>query len=374
MKRRVHEERPGWQQQVESLGLSFHSPEEGPYWQEQAHYHFSKIEIDILEAATQNLQRMAIQAAERAIRENWRERLCIPEAAWREVIASWDRDDLSLYGRFDLLWDGSGSPKLLEYNADTPTSLLEAAVIQWHWLQDRFPQDDQFNSIHEKLLESWSAWPQQTVHFAAQKEAEEDWRNLLYLEDTCRQSGKTTQNLAIESLGWSRDTETWVDEDESVVEGLFKLYPWEWMWQEAFSHHLSGHTQNFIEPVWKMLWSTKAFLVLMWETFPDHPNLLPASFQASAVGSEYAVKALHGREGANVTLVHQGKVLQHMDGPWKEQPKVYQKLHPEVSFDGWHPVLGSWIIGGEAAGLGIREDQNRITTNRSRFVPHRFSH
>jgi glutathionylspermidine synthase len=36
-----------------------------------------------------------------------------------------------LYGRFDLAYRGDGPPKLLEYNADTPTALFEAAVVQW---------------------------------------------------------------------------------------------------------------------------------------------------------------------------------------------------------------------------------------------------
>jgi glutathionylspermidine synthase len=43
-----------------------------------------------------------------------------------------------------------------------------------------------------------------------------------------------------------------------------------------------------------------------------------------------------------------------------------------VNFAGNHPVIGSWIIGGEVAGIGIREGAGRITSNGSRFVPDRF--
>jgi glutathionylspermidine synthase len=35
-------------------------------------------------------------------------------------------------------------------------------------------------------------------------------------------------------------------------------------------------------------------------------------------------------------------------------------------------VVGSWIIGDEAAGIGIREDESPITKNTSRFLPHYF--
>ena len=34
----------------------------------------------------------------------------------------------------------------------------------------------------------------------------------------------------------------------------------------------------WLEPVWKMMWSNKAVLAVLWDLFPGHPNLLPASF------------------------------------------------------------------------------------------------
>ncbi len=372
MQRIVTQPRPDWRAQVESLGLSYHTIDGELYWDESAHYRFSYSEILRLERATEELQTLAITAAERAIRDDWRGRLGITEAAWREIIDSWERDDLSLYGRFDLMWDGSGEPKLMEYNADTPTGLLEAAVVQWQWLRQAYPQDDQFNSIHEKLLASWPAWPVDQMHFCAQRDAEEDWRTLLYLMDTCQQSGKITMDLAIEDLGWNDGARCFVDHADQPVDWLFKLYPWEWMWNEDFACHLPGRCQKFIEPVWKMLWSNKAFLVLLWECFEGHPNLLRAGFAPDGFGGSYVEKPFFGREGTNIRLLERGSLVEQSDGPWDWQPMVYQALHPEVSFAGNHPVIGSWVIGGEVAGIGIREDSSRITSNGSRFVPHRF--
>ena len=40
---------------------------------------------------------------------------------------SWTDKKTDLMGRFDLAWDGNGPPKLLEYNADTPSVLVESA-------------------------------------------------------------------------------------------------------------------------------------------------------------------------------------------------------------------------------------------------------
>jgi len=357
---------------VESQGLTFHTLDGEIYWDESAYYRFTNPQINTLEQVTEIIQKLCIEGAERAIRDDWRSRLWISQPAWREIITSWERDDLSLYGRFDLMWDGTGHPKLLEYNADTPTGLLEAAVVQWQWLQQCYPKADQFNSIHEKLLASWSAGSEQRIHFSAQRDAEEDWRTVLYLMDTCQQAGKDIAELAIEELGWNPALDSFVDLYGEPIELLFKLYPWEWMWSEPFATHLPQRTQKFLEPVWKMLWSNKAFLVLLGEAFEGHPNLLPASFTPEALGGSYARKPLFGREGSNVSLVERGKTLEASDGPWGDLPMVYQALHPEVNFSGHHPVIGSWVIGGEPAGIGIREDRSRITANSSRFVPHLF--
>ncbi|RYG28768.1 hypothetical protein EON81_27950, partial [bacterium] len=35
-------------------------------------------------------------------------------------------------------------------------------------------------------------------------------------------------------------------------------------------------------------------------------------------------------------------------------------------------VIGSWVVGGEARGIGIRESKSLITDNTSQFVPHLF--
>jgi glutathionylspermidine synthase len=37
---------------------------------------------------------------------------------------------------------------------------------------------------------------------------------------------------------------------------------------------------------------------------------------------------------------------------------------------GNHAVIGSWIAGGAACGIGMREDVSPITKNTSRFLPH----
>ena len=99
---------------------------------------------------------MCLKAGQYIIDNHGYAELRIPEAAVPAIEQAWEREPPSIYGRFDLAYDGVNPPNMLEYNANTPTSLIEAAVIQWYWLQDVYGKKaDQFNSIHEKLIVQW---------------------------------------------------------------------------------------------------------------------------------------------------------------------------------------------------------------------------
>jgi glutathionylspermidine synthase len=372
MRRHHSQPRTDWREQVAALGLTYHSHDTGPYWDESACYELTAKEVDALEAAANALHALCIEAAQAVIDRAWWQRLSIPEAAIPAILRSWERDDFSLYGRFDLGFDGSTPPKLLEYNADTPTALLEAAVVQWFWLEQLHPTADQFNSIHERLVEAWRRWNQTTIHFSSIKDHPEDEQTVLYLRDTCEQAGVKTSSVFIEDIGWDSRRNIFVDLDNQPIEHCFKLYPWEWLWQEPFGAHLATDCPRFIEPTWKMLLSNKGLLPILWELFPEHPNLLPAYDLSAPLGAHYVRKPKLSREGSNVSWIENGVVVEETSGDYGEEGHVYQALAPMAQFDGHRPVFGVWVIDHEAAGLGIREDTRRITGNLSRFVPHFF--
>jgi glutathionylspermidine synthase len=362
--------RPDWREKVESDGLLFHTIEGGTYWDESACYELSSAQVDELEAAANEVHARCVDAAQHIIdHKRWAD-LSIPEAAIPEILSAWDHDDPSIYGRFDFAWDGSGPPLLLEYNADTPTALLEASVIQWQWLQETRPDADQFNSIHERLIAAWQEEPSERIHFACVTESAEDSMTTRYLQDTCEQAGKETMFLDMTQLGWNPQARRFIDPEEGFVERVFKLYPWEWLWGEEFSQFLTGQGHRFIEPMWKMLWSNKAILTVLHELFPKHPNLLPAKLSPDGLGDTFVKKPKLSREGANIEWHEKGQVIAASAGDYGLEGYVYQKAAKMPCFDGNYPVLGVWMIGGEAAGLGIREDKGPITTNLSRFVPH----
>ena len=367
--------RPDWQKKVESVGLTWHSLEQ-PYWNESAYYEFTAKEVDVLEAATNELEAMTLAAAQHVIDNRLYSRLGIPESAATLIETSWEAEPSSLYGRFDLAYDGSQPPKLLEYNADTPTSLLEAAVVQWYWLQDLFPKRDQFNSIHERLVALWKELtpylPGRRIDFCSMDDAE-DGMTVTYLQDTAQQAGLEASIFPIDEIGW--DGQSFVGPDDQPLGAVFKLYPWEWMVHEEFGQHLAKSDTIWIEPPWKMLLSNKGILPVLWQLYPRHPYLLEARFDGPGLMMSWVKKPLLGREGANVTL-HQPGVHIETEGDYGEEGFVWQELAPLKQFDGLYPVIGSWVIGHEegnvAAGMGIRESDTPITGNTSRFVPHLF--
>jgi glutathionylspermidine synthase len=378
MRRQRLTPRPDWQTRLEDLGLPYHTHDDGsPYWREDACYVFSAAEIERIEKAANALQAMCLEAIEHVLATNRFREYGFPGAMVPVIRESWERDEVGLYGRFDFAYDGSGFPKLLEYNADTPTSLVEAAIAQWYWLEERFPGKDQFNSLHERLIEAWKRargfLPADTLYFLHQ-DTLEDQQTVAYLRDTADQAGLPTAQMLVEDLGWDADRGCFCDLDGRPVTAAFKLYPWEFMVKDDFGSALLRQPRpcTFLEPPWKMLLSNKALLAILWELFPQSPYLLPAYLDGPRDLAAYVRKPILAREGANVEIHRPGlPVFQAaaMDC-YGAEGYIHQAYVDIPEFDGFRPVLGAWIVDGEAAGMGIREARGPVTDNGSCFVPH----
>ena len=391
MRRHTIAPRPDWQRIVEDQGVIYpltRYPDDSmrPYWDESAYYEFSLPEVEALEDVVEELHRMCLAAAEHIVERNRFADLGIDDPRLAALVAeSWRRRDEqpSIYARFDLRYDGEGPAKMLEYNADTPTSLVEAASAQWFWMEDRFPGADQWNSLHERLVDAWKRQgpllpPGAPVHFAhsAADELGEDLMTVAYLRETADQAGLATEVVSMEDIGWDGLTGRFVDKQLGFIRSCFKLYPWEWLATDEFGPHVLDTLDNgggtgstlWIEPAWKMLLSNKALLAVLWELYPGHPNLLPAYLDGPrelADEGGYVAKPLLGREGAGVTVHEPGSAP-----PQPEEACCYQALAPLPDFDGNRTVLGAWVVGDESAGLGIRESSGLITDEYARFVPH----
>lgn len=368
MKRETVTPRTDWQAKLEEAGVDYHTANGEPYWNESAAYRFTLPEINRIEAATNTLQELAIAAIEDVLARDRFTEMGISQAATALIRASWNNpqfDELSVFGRFDLAYDGT-ELKLLEYNADTPTGLPEAAVAQWYWLEETHKGFDQFNSIHEKLIARWKRLVGLTfLHISCLKDTAEDYGNARYMGDVAQQAGIGSEFIFVEDIGWDSASRTFLDRRGCTIRNLFKLYPWEWMIQDEFGDRTQA--MRIIEPAWKMLLSNKAILPIMWSIAPNHENLLEASF--SPLSGAQVRKPTLSREGANIAVFQGDKKMAETPGPYKGK-QIYQRLASIPNMDGNFPILGSWIIGEEACGMGIRESSTPITDNLSRFVPH----
>ncbi|WP_454789510.1 glutathionylspermidine synthase family protein [Mycolicibacterium lutetiense] len=385
MRRQRSSPRPGWEQIVADQGMCYGTPArdatgaDRPYWDESVHYVFDMDEVLSIEASVEVLHSMCLEAVENVVLTGRYRDFGLPEWSWEHIEKSWRRSDPHLYGRFDLRYDGRRPPVLLEYNADTPTTLLEAAILQWHWKTDVYPDDDQWNSLHEKLVARWKEirdrLPGAETYFtwSGAELSGEDHVTVAYLQECAAEAGLNTVGLAIEDIGFDADLDRFVDLEEAPMSSVFKLYPWEWMLDDDFGRRAIEQlpATMWVEPLWKTLLSNKAILAVLWEMYPGHPNLLPAYIDDPHELTEYVRKPKLGREGANITIVGAGYETE-TGGVYGEEGYVYQLLDPLPQFDDMRPALGAWMVGDESAGLGIRETSGLVTDNGAAFVPHRI--
>ena len=370
-----------------------------PYWDEATAYRFTldQVETDLEDPATE-LHAMCREAVSRIVEDaRLMARFAIPEAHWDLVRASWRAGEQEFYGRLDLAYDGTGPAKMLEYNADTPTSLYETAAFQWDWLVNRkeagvLPADaDQLNLVYERMVERLRAImaPGTDLHCASLGGMEKNFEDYATVETigyAAREAGLGAHYTPLEDIGLTRDGQ-FADSESRVIGALFKLYPWEDMLRDPFAENLATAQCRFLEPAWKALVSNKAILPVLWEMFEGHPNLLASFFdddveaRTDAVGR--AVDAGHfadgqvskpvfSREGASVRITRSdGEIIEAASNrDYDAHARIVQAYRPLPVFDGMRPVLGLWVVGEATCGMGIREDASRITQDLSRFKPH----
>lgn len=385
MERVAMAERANWRENAADCGFEFHTIDGERYWDERNAYRFTLTEIeDDLEDPSAELMGMCYAAVERIIADNaLMTRMAIPSEFQNAVRQSWENQDRDLYGRFDFSYNGSEPAKLLEFNADTPTSLFETAVFQWRWLEDMktrnslSPDADQFNLLHEKLIQALSqlGGDSGVMHFAAVNDSPEDFGTVSYLADCAKQAGLYPVMIDIAHIGVDRD-HWFTDTYDERIENLFKLYPLEDMVREDFGQYLIDTPTRVIEPLWKLVLSNKGLMPVLWQMYPGHPNLLESYFEDDAdkhaLGDNYVKKPLLSREGANVEIVDNGLETGRLDvsGPYGDEGYIRQAIQYLPQFGSDWTVIGSWIVAGEPAGIGIREDTTPVTRDTSRFVPH----
>ena len=419
------------------------------YWSESAHYAFSAAEVEQMHTDMTTLFEMFVSAGDFILAHpEIMDRMGIPDWARLEIARSWDRRDAdgnpvdwgSVYGRIDAVYGGNrfldlvttdpqdavdealGRIRLYEFNADTPTSVLETAVIQWDWFDKTRQGEDQWNGVYEMLVDAWKrnlaaieaelgrkptvyftcTWydnllpefvdvvpPEQRAEINPADCSYEDLQNLRVLQETCTQAGYDTQWLYVEQIHLGENGRFYdgrmPDGELRHLDVVFKLHAWEFICSEPYGPAVFEDMAKpggtiWIEPPYTMLWSNKGLLPVLWQLFSRDPErsklLIPAWFEGDQPAglTSYVRKPLLGREGANVTVVVDGETVLQTPGDYGEEGFVVQAYAPApnfVGFDGDNfPTLGLWYVDGEPAGMDIRESQSVVVDNLSVCVPH----
>lgn len=370
-----------WQDNLARTGFDYQSLSYDwqKSWQHGAYYQFNQTQIDELKHATNKLHQMYFIAAKHIIKTGDYARLGIDDHTATLIEQSFAPNTPTLYGRFDLCYDGQTPPKLYEYNADTPTLLFESGLAQKYWQQAHsFLSSGQFNSIHERLLiELNTLNSTQPFYLTTLSEHDEEYFTTRYLQAIATQAGLNTHFIELEDIGHcqnpSDERGVFVDLQDRPIHQLFKLYPWEWLIQEEFSQYLFKNDTTFVEPAYKLLFDNKALLAILWELFPNHPNLLATYLQPTTLAGKFIKKPYFSRQGQNVSW-HIPEWVQS-DNPNQQNNFVYQQAQTLPAFitqtgQTVYAQIGSWIIGHGASGIGIRESSTAIATDEAMFVPH----
>jgi glutathionylspermidine synthase len=378
-------ERHDWKKHAEDCGFTIHSMYDARYWDERNAYAFTCDEVRIqLADPTAELISMCYEAAERIVEDSGlMSQMGIPEAFHDAVRQSWRSGEKDLIGRFDLSYDGITTAKLLEFNAETPSALLESGVFQHQWLDavkasgTLLNSVTQFNEVDDQLRQAFASLASvgDTFHFGVTMDAEEDLMTVNYLAECARAAGLVAKVMDLSDFGV--DAANWLtDLEDYRIQRFFKFYPNEEVMLDEFGGIIRKTPSRMFEPLWKVVVSNKGLMAVLWEMFPGHPNLLPCFFdgdgRASELGGEYVRKPVFSRQGDNITMYSRdlpNGTLQ-TDGVAMDSPRILQAVNLLPKFGDDYTLVGSWVIAGKAAGICILEDESPITGPMSRFVPH----
>ncbi len=375
---------------LEELGFSWHTDSDGSKYVSDKLVQISVDEAENYYEATNEIYDMYVKGAEYVIENNLFFELGIPFNLVDAIKKSWENDvHWHIYGRFDLAGGIDGKPiKLIEFNADTPTSLFETALLQWALLKHNDMNEmQQFNNIYEAIEDNfkrlitlfdepeefdkrYDGWK---ILFSSVSGNEEEEKTTKFLQQIATDAGFNTSFEYMDSVRF--DNDGIYDNEDNKYEYWFKLYPWEDIAidEPELMTTLTNIMQNqeaiVLNPAYTLLFQSKGMLKILYDLFPDSPYLLKTSFEPLE-GIKYVEKTVFGREGANTKIVDSsGKVVEQTDGDYDNYKKVYQEYvdFPKDS-DGTKYQAGVFFAY-EACGMSFRKG-SEIMDNMSKFVGH----
>lgn len=380
---------PSFKERLSEINMGYSTAKGSPYWSTDAAYVMTEKQVESIENAMANVHGMILDLIGSIVTAGDYHLFSLRREMAQAVDASWRGGERALLGRFDLSFASDGTPKVLEYNADTPTGLFEAAIVQWEWYEGQaeanrplFANTSQFNTINRSLIERWKHLDiKGRVDFTSTvipgvggslAETPDELLVSQYLKDTAETAGLKTGEVRLTDVGWDSSERFFTDASDRKIKNLSKIYPWEWLEIDDYGECIPVAKTRFIEPAWKRLIADKRLLALLWDRHKGHPNLLQTSLLPGDMFGPAVSKPVMGRAGANITIPGQPVT----PGIYGSQIKIFQEFCPIPKFSSERGdvfvTLGAWMVGDETCGVGVREDDGVVTGSSDSFAPHYF--
>ncbi|WP_418186660.1 glutathionylspermidine synthase family protein [Aliarcobacter lanthieri] len=376
---------------LESIGFVWHTDSDNSSYISDELVVISEEEAENYYEATNELYDMFAEAGQYVIDNDLFHELNIPFNLVEIIKESWENDvHWHLYSRFDLAGGIDGKPiKLIEFNADTPTSLFETAIIQWAILKKNdLNEESQFNNLYEALKDNFKriitldsdiekfdeyysklGWK---ILFSSISSSNEDINTTKLLQHIASESGFNTDFEFIENVQFSDDG---IFKNDELFEFWFKLIPWEDIAIEEsqlaliLTEIIKEKKAIIFNPAYTLMFQSKAFMKILWDLYPNHPLLLETSFEP-LVGKKYVEKRAFGREGANTKIINSdGSIDEQTSGEYEGHKAIYQEYVEFPKDEKGNFYQAGVFYSYEACALGFRRG-GKILNNMSKFVGH----
>ena len=389
---RIEKIKPLSKEFLESSGFYWHTDHDNTSYVADELVLVSNTEVEAYYEAANELYDMFSQAGQHVIDNDLFHELNIPFNLVELIKNSWENDvHWHLYGRFDFAGGIDGKPiKLIEFNADTPTSLYETAIIQWAMLKaNGMDEAQQFNTVFDALKENfkrlvvldgdteafaqyYDGWK---ILFSSIRGNIEDENTTRLLQIAANEAGFNTDFAYVDEVGFN--AQEGIFKADENFEFWFKLIPWENIAIDEsdlallLDEIVREQKAIILNPAYTLIFQSKAFMKILWDLFPNHPLLLKTAY-APLEGEKQVEKRAFGREGANTIIYDENKqVLASVEGEYGNFKAIYQEYaHLPVDTQGRSYQAGVFFAY-EGCGLGFRRG-SLIMENFSKFVGHRI--
>ena len=376
---------------LESIGFVWHTDSDNSSYISDEIVVISEDEANAYYEATNELYDMFAQTGQYVIDNDLFHDLNIPFNLVEMIKESWENDvHWHLYSRFDLAGGIDGKPiKLIEFNADTPTSLFETAIIQWAMLKaNGLDEANQFNNLYEALKDNFKriitldsdiekfdeyysglGWK---ILFSSISGSSEDINTTKLLQHIATEAGFNTDFEFIENVQFNDEG---IYKNDELFEFWFKLIPWENIAIEEselaliLTQIIGDKKAIIFNPAYTLMFQSKGFMKILWDLYPNHPLLLETSFEP-LVGKKQVEKRCFGREGANVTIINADQSIdEQTNGDYEGHKPIYQEYVEFPKDSNGNSYQAGVFYAYEACGLGFRRG-GKILNNMSKFVGH----